>query len=85
MTRRPRPSGLPPEVAAAVRSGFELLYDRPLADAEVGEVADNLRRFHAVLSAWSRLPPSNDAPNTPPRTCDATTPDNHPAVPFATA
>lgn len=53
MSRRVTPrSSLSPDAAALVRKAFEPRYGRDLADEEVGEIADNLRRFHEVLASY---------------------------------
>lgn len=40
------------EAQQAVRRAFEPHYHRPLENEEVVEIADNLRRFFAVLARW---------------------------------
>lgn len=62
---RRRPVRIGPEADAAVRGGFEPLYGRDLLGAEVTEIADNLRRFHEVLRAWSDAPLPQTSPNAP--------------------
>lgn len=53
MSRRaPQRSGLSAEAIGHIRSAFEPRYKRALPDEEVGEIADNLRRFNDVLASW---------------------------------
>ena len=82
MKRGNAQTSLAPEAAAAMRAAFEPRYDHALAASDIGEIADNLRRFHAVLSAWSAVPAlQNSAANSPSGSCDEIVRDHHPDVP----
>lgn len=78
MSRRAAPrSTLSPEAAGLLRGAFEPRYGRPLPDEEVGEIADNLRRFNDVLSSWeledrarALLPPELGGQPASPRSRD---------------
>jgi hypothetical protein len=52
VSRRAPRNTLAQEVAGPVRAAFEPRYGRALGDDEVGEIADNFRRFNDVLAAW---------------------------------
>lgn len=49
MTRRRPPLYVETKAREALRSAFQPYYSEPLTDEDVGEMADNLRRFYSAL------------------------------------
>ncbi len=52
MTRRRPTLYVETQVRETLRGAFQPLYPEPLTEQDLGEIADNLRRFYTILGEW---------------------------------